>query len=135
MSFRIKKYLPYDITVFKASGIVKSGQITDALKLFYDDTADKPTKNTLWDLHEATLKSVDHWDAMWITQVASYLGHGRENGKTAIVVSDEYDFEISRVIATYAPIDLVIVGVFRTIEEAAEWFPMDPELIRVLTVL
>jgi hypothetical protein len=133
MPLRIKKYDQFDMTVFKASGAVTSEEITDALKCFYEETDANPTKFALWDMRGASLEALDHWEAMWITQVVEYIGHGRDNGKTAIVAADDHDFEISRVIATCVPINLVIARACRTIGEAAEWFRMDAEQVNNLT--
>jgi hypothetical protein len=132
MALRIKRHDRFDITVFQASGVIFPEQITDALKSFYRES-DTPTQYALWDLRKASLTAIDHWEAVWITQVAEYFGHGRANGKTAIVVSNDYDFEISRLIAAYIPLNVVAVRACRTIAEAAEWFGMDVEVVNNLT--
>jgi hypothetical protein len=133
MTFRIKKHERFDITVFKTSGAVSSEQVTEALKSFYEETDDRPTRYALWDLRDASLAGIHHWDALWITQVAEYLGHGRQNGKTAIVASGDRDFEVSRLVATFTPIKLAVAKAFRTLDDAADWFRLDVELLEKLT--
>lgn len=92
------------------------------LKTFFDDNN---TEHLLLDLRDSSLVSMTHDHIRDLCQYAKSRSNdgGRVNGKTALVGSNDLQFEIGRIFKTYSEmIDSAIkVSAFRSMEKALSW--------------
>lgn len=98
-------------------------ELMSVLKVFFDDN---DTENLLLDLRESPLDSITHDHIKNLCEYAKSRTNGESgvNGKTALVGSNDLQFEIGRIFKIYSEmIDSAIeVSVFRSVEEALNWF-------------
>ena len=90
------------------------------LKQFYEG---KSTINVLWDFRRGSMALLSSVDLERIVDYVTFHSEKRAGGKTAIVVSRDLEYGISRVIETLreirkVPLQLLI---FRSMEEANQW--------------
>ena len=101
-------------------------ELMSVLKIFFDDNH---TENLLLDLRESPLESLTYDHIRVICEYAKYRANGksRVNGKTALVGSNDLQFEIGVIFKRYSEmIDSAIqFSVFRSIEQALMWIEED----------
>ena len=109
------------MTTFTVKGTVKLEDINHAIQEFYEKGP--LTKNSVWDLTEATLDNLDSSEIYVFAQTPRPFLQMREGGKTAIITPTDLAFGLSRmfeysVTSEAMPID---TKTFRTLEEALSW--------------
>lgn len=113
-----------DVTILKARGRITSKDILQASDDFYAHT---PTKQLLWDFSDADLSAVSSDDLKTIASYTKQYGHLRPNGKTALYVSGELSYGLSRQYTTLAELEnhSIRFASFRAYDEAMEWLLND----------
>jgi hypothetical protein len=91
-----------------------------AFKQFYES---KITKNVLWDFRKASLYNIS---SIHIEKILDYVrrhAEKRSGGKTAILVSKDLEYGVSRIIQTIIEIKGIPfkTEIFRSFEEAFQW--------------
>ena len=109
-----------DLTVQTVSGSFTVEDICDELERYY---AGHATMLILWDIIRADLSSWQADQIVSLVKKAKGYSHLRAGGKTAIVISKDLNFGISRMFQSYAENDKIAfeIRVFRDIERAKEW--------------
>jgi hypothetical protein len=108
------------LTIYTVTGEVTWNEIADALENYYSND---PTVGVLWDFRAIDTSDLSRRELINILSVAKKYAHQRKNGKTAIVVSNDLSFGISRMYKSYAeiyehPIDHRIT---KDYDEAMKW--------------
>ncbi|NNF98619.1 MAG: hypothetical protein HKM93_04520 [Desulfobacteraceae bacterium] len=108
------------LTVFKATGEITVQEIIQAIETFYAET---PTKLTLWDLRHAENNTVSSEDIDRIIEIIRRHSDEREGGKSALVVSRDFAFGMSRMHIAKTEISKINISYYvtRSIPEAMEW--------------
>ena len=101
-------------------------ELMSVLKTFFDDNN---TRHLLLDLRGTSLDTISHDHIRDLCQYAKCRanGHGRVNGKTALVGLSDIQYEIARIFKTYSEMvnSAIKISVFRTIEKAMSWLEED----------
>ena len=107
-----------DLTVHIVSGDLTTKEILDKLEIYYQG---KTTKRILWDLSNATWKSITSDNLQQTVKKAKK--YSRKGGKTAWVFSKDVDYGIGRMLQTFGEIEGYdyVFGTFRNIEDAMKW--------------
>ena len=110
-----------DLTIHKITGALTVEEACDELDRYY--AAGRFTMRILWELTGADISS---WQREHITRLiykVKEYSHLREGGKTALVLSRDLDFGISRMYQAYAAGERLEfeIEVFRDMEKAKEW--------------
>ena len=115
-----KIYEEKDLTIQTASGPLTVQDACDKLDRYY---AGHATMLILWDITRADLSSWQADQIISLVKKAKGYSHLRAGGKTAIVISKDLNFGISRMFQSYAENDKIEfeIKVFRDIEKAKEW--------------
>ena len=87
------------LTIYTVTGKVTWNEIADALEEYYSND---PTAGMLWDFRAIDASDLSSRELINIVSVAKKYAHQRKNGKTAIVVSSDLSFGISRMYENYA---------------------------------
>lgn len=92
------------------------------LKNFFDDNN---TKHLLLDFRDCSFDTITYDHIRELCEYASFRadGESKVNGKTALVSSNELQFEIGRIFKTYSKMidSAILVSVFRSMENALSW--------------
>ena len=112
------------LTIFSVDGDVTFETAMEALQSFYEE---HPTKNLLLDLRNAMLEFLYYDDLDTLTDYAKQYGKVRAGGKTALVVSRDSDYGLSKMIETFSEVkDLPLqIMRFHSMEKAVQWFEED----------
>ena len=113
------------LTIHTATGAPSFEEGMEAFKSFYEK---HPTKNLLWDLRSASLHNLSYRDMEFLVDYAKQHSEVRvAEGKTAIIVSKDLEYGISRMAQTLTEIKNFPfkVEIFRSIEIAIQWFDKD----------
>ena len=91
-----------------------------AFKKFYEG---KTTQNALWDFRKASLARVSAKEIKAIFDYIKQHVEKRVGGKTAILVSKDLEYGMSRMVQAFTKLkDIPIeIEIFRSIEEAIQW--------------
>jgi hypothetical protein len=96
------------------------------LKNFFDDNS---TEHLLLDLRDSSFDSItpDHIRNLCKYATSRANGESGVNGKTALVGSSDFEFEIDRMFKTYSEMEEsdIKVSVFRSMEKALNWIEKD----------
>lgn len=119
-SMKTEIYEDMDVTVHTVRGPLTVLKVCDELDRYY---AGRFTMRILWDLTGADLSS---WQRDHITRLICKVkeySHLRKGGKTAMVLSRDLDFGISRMYQAYASGENLEfeIEVFRDMEKAKQW--------------
>jgi len=97
-------------------------ELMSVLKIFFDDNN---TEHLLLDLTDCSFDTITHDHIRDLCQYAKSRanGGGRVNGKTALVGSNDLQFEIGRIFKRYSEMigSAIKVSVFRSAEKAFSW--------------
>ena len=115
-----KIYKEKDLTIHTVSGSLTVQVVYDELDRYY---AGPVTMHILWDVTRADLSSWETDQIVSLVKKVKEHSHVRAGGKTAIVISKNLDFGISRMYQAYAEREKIDfeIGVFRDIEKAVLW--------------
>ena len=121
----IKELQQNNVTIFVVSGQVAPEDIIEFMNSRYDE--DKPISNdVIWNLDDAKMSNRKTED---IHKLAEFLKDfdkwgSRKGGRTAYVASDDLNYGLLKMYASYVQDEKleVCVDVFRTNEDAIVWF-------------
>ncbi len=108
------------LTIHTVIGDVSFDEVILALKQFWEDPH---TINVLWDIRKGSVTNVFSKEAeLIVNYVKNHLGK-RPEGKTAMVVSGDLEFGISRMGQALVEINRISLHmeIFRSYEEAIQW--------------
>ena len=113
------------LTTHAATGELTFPEILETVQAFYEN---QPTENQLWDLRNASTAGITAEQIQDLADIGKRHGELRTGGKTAIVVSTDADFGLSRVLEAFIEIQEVPFSVmgFRSIDKALEWLGEPP---------
>ena len=119
--------LKKQLTIFKCTDDVMVKELIDKLITFYKTS---PTLYLLMDLTHARLKSGSTEDVREYVEFLKSWGHVRKGGKTAIAVSSDKEYGLSRAFQAFSKIkDLAFeTEVFHSLDEAKNWFLPNSDL-------
>ncbi len=109
-----------NLTVFKITGIVPFNDLREAMIDYYEKGA---TDLAILDFREAEGQG-ETFSYERITELTTFIEgirKGREKGKTAIVVTKDVFYGISRTFEAYMIKSKIKYQTFRTMGEAVEW--------------
>jgi hypothetical protein len=113
-------YPSSNLTVFTLSGQVSFAELTDALGRYGEEG---PTMNELYDIRELQGRRLSKAEIERLVGYVNRYAHRRRTiSKTAIVIKEDIDFGISRMIAMLSEGSVPYrIDVFRSMEKAMEW--------------
>ena len=109
-----------DLTVKTVIGRFSADEMLDVIESFYTT---QPTKNVIWDFILADGTQISPKDIEIINQTISKYSHKRIGGKTALVVSRDYGFGMSRMHKASAESHGINIKYYITqdMEDAKNW--------------
>jgi hypothetical protein len=109
-----------DLTVFTVEGELSFEEQVEVLRIFYGGD---PTTNVLWDFRNITGNRIQSEEASEIVSFIKRNEAKRPSGKTALVVSTDLDFGLSRVSQAYGESEGLPweIRAFRSMESAYRW--------------
>ena len=112
-----------NLTVITVSGPLSKQRVENIIKDFYQSGS---TLNVLWDVTEADLSSLHENDLRQIICIAKEHMHLREGGRTAIVVTSDLNYGISRMFEILSELDGLKIShlICKSINEAMDWFEL-----------
>ena len=115
------------LTSFKCTGEVIVKELVYKLITFYETS---PTLYLLMDLTQANLKSGSTEDVREYVEFLKRRGSARVGGKTAIAVSSDNEYGLSRAFQAFSKIKELVfkTQVFRSLEEAENWLLPNSEV-------
>jgi hypothetical protein len=119
-----------DVTVF---GVRGEATLTGFATVFREFLAD-PTPLVLWDMRECSLSRLAHGRLRWlVSQLMRSDLQKRPSGRSAFVCPADADFNVLRILIAYAEANgyAIELAVFRDIDEARRWLPIDPSRDRL----
>jgi len=87
------------LTIHTATGKVTRDEIVEVQEKYYTND---PTTYLLWDLRAANISALSSDDLKEIVFIGKKYAQKRRNGKTAIVVSSDLSFGLSRMYESYS---------------------------------
>jgi len=120
MPVTIKADHDKQLTIHTVTGEPSFEEGMATFKKFYGG---KPTQNVLWDFRKASLSRISAKEIEAILDYIQQHAEKRIGGKTAILVSKNLEYGISRMVQTFTELkDIPIeTKTFRSIEEAIQW--------------
>ena len=120
MSIRTRVDNDKHLTTHTVIGELSFEEIMTTHKQFWEG---QPTRNVLWDLSMGSMALLSSGDLERIADYANLHSEKRAGGKTAVVVSRDLEYGLSRVLDTLRDIRKVPLQleVFRSMEEAYQW--------------
>lgn len=114
-------YKNKNLTIFRLSGELTLEEIISTANLFYSDEI---TDNVIFDITKTSFRNITNENVLEVVNLTT--GHAkqlRKTGKTAIVVSDDTSFGLSRMYELLSdknnhPVDH---AVFKNVQEAMIW--------------
>lgn len=108
------------LTSYTGIGEISGADVLKEVQKFYSG---KMTKNVLWDLSGADLRQITSSEIYSIAKLPREHFEERRGGKTAIVVSSDFSFGLTRMyeLQTNAEEQPFETDVFRTLEAAHAW--------------
>ena len=112
------------LTIHTVTGEPSFEEGMAAFKQFWEG---KPTQNVLWDFRKASLTRLSSKETEAMIDYIRQHAKKRAGGKTAILVSKDLEYGISRMAQTLTEIKKFSfkVEIFRSIEIAIQWFDKD----------
>ena len=109
-----------DLTVKTVIGKFSANELIEVIEEFYFT---QPTKYVIWDFIEADGTQISPQDIETINQTISKYSHKRIGGKTALVVSRDYGFGMSRMHKATAENHGINIKYYvtRNMEDARKW--------------
>lgn len=109
-----------DLTVFTVEGELRFEEQIEVLRTFYEGD---PTANVLWDFRNITGNRIQSEEVSMIVSFIKRKETKRTSGKTALVVSTDLDFGLSRVSQAYGESEELPweIRTFRSMESAYQW--------------
>ena len=89
------------LTIFTVTSKITGDEIINVVEEYYSGD---PTTYLLWDLRAADMSSLSSNELRNILFFSKKHAHQRKNGKTAIVVSSDLSFGLSRMYEAYSEI-------------------------------
>ena len=114
------------MTIFAVEGELTFQEQMDALKAFYSG---EPTANVVWDFRLLEGKRISSQELEEISDFIKTNQAKRPQGKTALVVSNDLDYGLSRASMTLYEIRNVSLSLmpFPSMDEALKW--IDGEIV------
>jgi len=108
------------LTIHTVTGEPSFEEGMAAFKQFWEG---KPTQNVLWDFRKASLARLSSEETEAMINYIQQHAEKRSGGKTAILVSKDLEYGISRMARTFAELKNIPfeMEIFRSIEEAIQW--------------
>jgi hypothetical protein len=108
------------LTIHTVTGEPSFEEGMAAFKQFWEG---KPTQNVLWDFRKASLTRLSSIETEAMIDYIKQHAEKRSGGKTAILVSKDLEYGISRMAQTFAELKNIPfeMEIFRSIEEAIQW--------------
>ena len=108
------------LTIHTVTGEASFEEGITTLKQFYED---RPTMNTLWDFRTANLVRLSSKETEAIMDYIKHHSEKRSGGKTALVVSGDLEYGLSRMAQALAEIKSLSfqMEIFRSFKEAIQW--------------
>lgn len=112
--------LDNQLVVHVCTGVVTPDEVMEAIRAFYAFDA---TRDTLWDFTATSEVTVSTADIHRIADLTTSLAQARPDGRTALVATADFTYELSRLYQTLAELaeQTVDVRVFRTVSDAQAW--------------
>jgi hypothetical protein len=109
-----------DLTVKTVTGKVSVDELIDVAEKFYSD---QPTRYVIWNLIEADGTQISPRDIETLNQTISKHSYKRIGGKTALVVSRDYGFGMSRMYQANAENHGINIKYYitRDMDDAMRW--------------
>ena len=125
----VKTVIYGDVTIRKIFGVLTFDEIMKILKKSYTRN---PTKHSVWDLLEASLKQLKFEDFERLGDFVMQYASLRAGGKTAIVASNDLEYGFGRIIDSLAESKNAPIATrtFRNLSEAAKWIGVDDLTIK-----
>jgi hypothetical protein len=113
-----------DLTIQAVIGPVSLQDACDALDRYY---AGLFTKLILWDLTRAEISSYKTEHIIALVRKVKQYHHLRKGGKTAMVISKDLDYGLTRIYQAYAETEGIAfeIRIFRDMEKAKEWLGVE----------
>ncbi len=108
------------LTTHTVIGEISFEEVMSTLKQYWEG---QPTMFLLWDFRKGSMAQLSYVDLERIVDYVTFHSEKRASGKTAIVVSRDLEYGLSRILDTLRDIRKVHsqLGVFRSVEEANQW--------------
>ena len=112
------------LTIHTVTGEPSFQEGMATFKKFYEGN---PTQNVLWDFRKASLARISSKQTEAIIDYIKHHAEKRVGGKTAILVSRDLEYGMSRMVQALTKIkDIPLkTEIFRSIEEAIQWLSKD----------
>lgn len=109
-----------DLTVKTVTGKISADEVIEVIEKFYSD---QPTKYVIWNFMEADGAQISPNDIETINQTISKHSYKRIGGKTALVVSRDYGYGMSRMHQTSAETHGINIKYYitRDMDDARRW--------------
>jgi hypothetical protein len=103
--------------------VIREVTFEDALTTLNQFWEGHQTKNVLWDLRKAVVADFSSKEAKIVSNYIKNHLEKRPEGKTAMVVSGDLEYGLSRMVQTLGEIRglSLQIGVFRSFKEATLW--------------
>ena len=120
MQVNIKADHDNQLTIHTVTGKPSFQDGMATFKNFYEG---KPTQNVLWDFRKASLARISTKEIEAVLYYVQRHVEKRKGGKTAVLVSKNLEYGISRMVQALTEIkDIPLkIEIFRSIEEAIQW--------------
>ncbi len=120
MQVNIKADHDNQLTIHTVTGEPSFQDSMATFKNFYEG---KPTQNVLWDFRKASLARISTKEIEAVLYYVQRHVEKRKGGKTAVLVSKNLEYGISRMVQALTEIkDIPLkIEIFRSIEEAMQW--------------
>ena len=108
------------LTIHTVTGEPSFEEGMAAFKQFWEG---KPTQNVLWDFRKASLTRLSSKETEAMIDYIRQHAEKRAGGKTAILVSKDFEYGMSRMIKTLTEFEdfPFKLEIFRSLEEASHW--------------
>ena len=115
------------LTTHTVIGEISYEEIMTAVKQLWEG---QKTKHVLWDARNGTVANVSYNELASIADFVKLQSKQQQfGGKTALIAPQDIDYAMSRTYGTFAELKQFLheVKVFRSYEEAMEWFETEKE--------
>ncbi len=124
---------PRDLTYFKVVGHMRAADFQDCLDSYYESGV---TPLTLWDFTESDVSAISTDDISHLARYASRLAQVREQGRTAFVFKETFDYGLGRMFETYLEMTglALEIRLFRDLAKAKEWLGVNDQMVTGSTI-
>ena len=120
MPVELKRVEKDDLTILKLTGKILVQEVKEAILSFYHKN---PTRFVLWDTRDGDISHLSEHNIRHLVQTATRLLPTKENGRTAIIATEELSINISSMAEVFSGVFRQDnpIKVFFGQEEAYQW--------------